>query len=426
MTEDKSVISPGLAVPLALQHMVAMIVGCITVPLVLGSAAKLPGTDLLILMQGSLICAAIAILLHAFRFKRIGSGLPMVVGAGFAFIPTLIDIANTNGMPAVLGAQFVGALVGILVGIFFKQIKFLFPPQVTAPVIITVGISLYKTAVGYMAGGSKSDALFGSSLAWGISIFTLVVVLVLSNYGKGVFKVSATLFGLLIGYLVAFFFGLVDFSQVMSSTWFNIPQPFHFGMEFIPSAIVGMIVIFVINTVKEIGVFEAAASTAYNRLATEKEISGGLIANNISSLFGSILAGVPNANAAQNVGIVGSSKVTARIVFVLTATFILITAFIPKLTAIFLTIPLPVLGGATIMVFGSIMTTGIRVLEAAGMTNRNFAISGLSIALAVGLSQISGALANTPEVIQVLFGGSEIIVVAVAAIILNFVLPKNT
>jgi xanthine/uracil permease len=292
-------------------------------------------------------------------------------------------------------------------------------------VIIVVGISLYKTAVGYMAGGNAASPLYGTSLAWGVSLFTLAVVIVLGNFGKGVFKVSATLFGLLIGYAVALAVGMVDFSQVGTAAWVSVPRPFHFGMSFVPSAIIGMIVIFVINTVKEIGVFEAAASTAYGRLATEKEISGGLVANNISSMLGAVLAGVPNANAAQNIGIVGSSKITDRIVFVLTAVFILITAFIPKLSAIFLTLPMPVLGGATIMVFGSIMMTGVRVLVQAGMTNRNVAISGLSIALAVGIAQSSGAFAHTPAVIQALFGGSEIIAVAASAILLNLILPQE-
>lgn len=414
----------GIAFPLALQHVVAMVVGCITVPLILGKAANVNGDDLLILMQGSLLCAAIGILINAFGRKGVGSGLPVVVGAGFAFIPTLVSIAKVSGMSGVLGAQLIGAVVGIIVGVFFKKIKFLFPPAVTAPVIITVGISLYSTAVGYMAGGVGSD-IFGSSKAWIVALLTLAAVIILSNFGKGVFKISATLFGLIIGYIIAVPMGLVDFSQVTTAGWVAMPKPLHFGLSFSTSAVVAMSIIFIINTIKEIGIFEATASTAYDRLATDKEIAGGLVANNISSLFGAILGGTPNANCAQNVGIVGASGVKARIVFVLTAIVIIITAIVPKLSAVFLTIPLPVLGGATVMVFGSIAMTGIKLLSDAGLTPRNLAISGLSIALAVGLSQTEGAFAGCPEWIQSLFGGSEIIVVALVAIILNFVLPKD-
>lgn len=424
MSKDEKKITFGKAVPLALQHVVAMVVGCVTVPTILGTAGGIGSGDLVLMMQASLLCAAIAILIHAFGRRGIGSNLPVIIGSGFAFIPTLTSIVQTDGMSGVLGAQLIGALVGILVGLGFKKIRFLFPPIVTSCVVLTVGISLYSTAVKYMAGGEGSN-LFGTPKAWIVALITLGSVLFLSNFCKGFLKVSATLIGLIIGYIVAIPFGMVDFSKVADAAFLAFPKPFHFGISFSAGAIVSMIIIFVINSIQDIGQFEATTAGAFNRTATDKEVSGGIVGNNISSLLGSILGGTPNATCGQNVGIVVTTNVTDRIVFVVSAIIILITALVPKLSAVFLTIPLPVLGGATITVFGSIAMTGVRMLSNAGLTPRNLSIAGLAVALAVGLSRTPGAFAQCPEVIKTLFGGSEIVIVALVAILLNLILPKE-
>ena len=424
MGKDGKKIGVGEAFPLALQHVVAMVVGCVTVPTILGTAGGIGKDDLVIMMQASLFCAAIAILIHAFANKGIGSKLPVIVGSGFAFIPTLTSVVKTGGMSSVLGAQLIGSLVGILVGLGFKKIRFLFPPIVTSSVVLTVGISLYGTAVKYMAGGEGSN-LFGTPKAWIVALITLGSVLFFSQYCKGILKVSATLLGLIVGYIAATFLGMVDFSRVASASIIALPKPFHFGMSFSAGAIVSMAIIFIINSIQDIAQFEATTAGAFNREATDKELSGGIIGNNISSLLGAIFGGTPNATCGQNVGIVVTTGVTERIVFVLAAIIVLVTALIPKLAELFLTIPLPVLGGATITVFGSIATTGIRMLSNAGLTPRNLSISGLAVALAVGLSRTPGAFEQCPEVIKTLFGGSEIVIVALVAIILNLILPKD-
>lgn len=424
MANSEKQLGIGGAVPLALQHVVAMVVGCVTVPTILGTAGGLGSSDLVIMMQASLFCAAIAILIHAYGKFGIGSNLPVIIGSGFAFIPTLTSIVKTDGMSGVLGAQLVGAVVGILVGYGFKKIRFLFPPIVTSSVVLTVGISLYGTAVKYMAGGEGSD-LFGSPKAWIVALITLGSVLFFSQYCKGILKVSATLLGLVVGYIVATALGMVDFTRVTEAAIIALPKPFHFGMSFSVGAIVSMIIIFVINSIQDIGQFEATTAGAFNRKATDKELSGGIVGNNLSSLIGSILGGTPNATCGQNVGIVVTTNVTDRIVFTIAAIIIMITALVPKLAAVFLTIPLPVLGGATITVFGSIAMTGVRMLQGAGLTQRNLSIAGLSVALAVGLSRTSGAFAGCPEIIKIIFGGSEIVIVALIAILLNLILPKE-
>ncbi len=424
MTNNENKLGIGKAVPLALQHVVAMVVGCVTVPTILGTAGGLSSDDLVIMMQASLFCAAIAILIHAYGKFGIGSNLPVIIGSGFAFIPTLTSIVKTDGMSGVLGAQLIGALVGILVGIGFKKIRFLFPPIVTASVVLTVGISLYGTAVKYMAGGEGSS-LYGSPKAWVVALITLGSVLFFSQYCKGILKVSATLLGLVVGYIVAIPLGMVDFTQVSGAAFIALPKPFHFGISFSAGAIVSMIIIFIINSIQDIGQFEATTAGAFNRNATDKELSGGIIGNNLSSALGAIFGGTPNATCGQNVGIVVTTNVTDRIVFTVAAIIILITALVPKLAAIFLTIPLPVLGGATITVFGSIAMTGVRMLSGAGLSPRNLSISGLAVALAVGLSRTPGAFDKCPEMVRIIFGGSEIVIVALVAIVLNLILPKE-
>lgn len=424
MTKENKKIGVGEAFPLALQHVVAMVVGCVTVPTILGTAGGISNDDLVIMMQASLFCAAIAILIHALGRKGIGSNLPVIIGSGFAFIPTLTSVVKTDGMSGVLGAQLIGAIVGILVGLGFKKIRFLFPPIVTASVVLTVGISLYGTAVKYMAGGEGSD-LFGSPKAWFVALITLGSVLFFSQYCKGILKVSATLLGLIVGYVVAAILGMVDFTRVAEASLIALPKPFHFGISFSAGAIVSMIIIFVINSIQDIGQFEATTAGAFNRKATDKELSGGIIGNNISSALGAIFGGTPNATCGQNVGIVVTTNVTDKLVFIVAAFIIMVTALVPKLAELFLTIPLPVLGGATITVFGSIAMTGVRMLSSAGLTPRNLSISGLAVALAVGLSRTPGAFEKCPELIRTIFGGSEIVIVAFVAIILNLILPKE-
>lgn len=422
-------IGMGEAIPLALQHVVAMVVGVVTVPTVVGNVAGLNHDQLLILMQASLLCCGLAILIQAFGMKGVGSGLPVIIGSGFAFMPTLISIAANGTMADVFGAQLVGAIVGILVGLSFKKIRFLFPPVVTSSIIIVVGISLYKTAVDYMAGGINNPELYGSWQAWTISIITMIAVLIFQNFGKGVVKVAATLLGLIVGYIFAVAFGIVDFSRIAAESIVALPQPMSFGMQFSSGAIISMSIVFIVNAIQDMGQFEATAVGVFNREATDGEISGGIIGNSLATLIGSVLGGVPVATAGQNVGIVSQTKVTARKVFVSAATIIIILSLSPKLTAIFTTIPLPVLGGATIGVFGSMAMTGVRMLSNAGLTQRNVTIAGISIALAVGVASVNlkgvPVFGQCPQFIQMLFGGSELVIVAVVAIILNLVLPKD-
>ena len=291
--------------------------------------------------------------------------------------------------------------------------------------VLTIGISLYDTAINYMAGGSSADPTYGSVQNWILALITLATVILCGQFCKGMIRASATLIGMLVGYLAAFAMGRIHFTSVGSAAWIQLPEPFHFAPAFHLSAIVSLGIVFMVNAVQDIGQFEATANGVYERQATGGEITGGVIANNLCSMLGGILGGVPVATAGQNVGIVVTTKVINRMVFAIAGGVVLVSALVPKLSAILITIPQPVLGGATITVFGSIAMTGVRMLSREGLSPRSTFIAGLSVAMAVGIPQLPTAFAGCPPWIGQIFGGSEVIIVALTAIVLNLILPKE-
>lgn len=416
----------GKAIPMALQHVVAMVVGCITMPMMIAGTAGVSPADQIIMVQASLLVAALAILLQSFGVKGvIGSGLPVMVGSGFAFLPTLRLVVGQYGISGMIGAQIAGACMGILVGLSFKKIRFLFPPIVTASVVLTIGISLYDTAINYMAGGSTADPNYGSPRNWILAGITLVTVIVCGQFGKGMVKASATLIGMVVGYGAAMAMGMIEFSSVATASWVQLPTPFHFVPTFHLGAVISLSIVFMVNAVQDIGQFEATANGVLGRPATGAEITGGVIGNNLCSMLGGILGGVPVVTAGQNIGIVVTTKVINRVVFAIAGGIVLLAALVPKLSAILITIPQPVLGGATITVFGSIAMTGVGMLSREGLSPRSTFIAGLSVALAVGIPQVPNAFAGCPAWIGQFFGGSEVIIVALSAIVLNLVVPAR-
>lgn len=415
-------ITTGQAIPLALQHVVAMIVGCVTVPIIVSSAAGLQTSDSVVIMQASIICAGIAILIQAWGFKGfIGSGLPYIVGSGFAFISTMSIIAATEGVAYIFGAQIIGAIAGIIFGLFYKQLKFLFAPVVKAAVVMTIGISLYKVAVGYMAGGTSS-VYFGSVKSWGVALFTMCITLIYANWGKGVLKTASLLFGLITGYILALILGMVNFADVAAQPVFHIITPFYFGWKFSAAAILPMLVVSIISSVEAVGQMEALTMGAFDREATAREVTGGVVGINIGCALGSFLGGVPTATAGQNVGIIVTNKVTAKRVFVIAGCIVLIIGLFPKLASLCYTIPLPVLGGATVAVFGSLAMTGMKILVADGIYQRNLTILGLTLALAIGVSYFSNAFQGFPAWVSTIFG-HDVVVATLVSIVLNLVLP---
>jgi len=416
------------AIPLALQHVVAMIVGCITPAIIVANVAKVSDADRVIMIQVSLVVSALSTLLQLFgvgtKKFRVGARLPMIIGISFAYVPSMTAIAGTSGISAILGAQIVGGVIAVIVGLFVKSIQKFFPPLVTGTVVFTIGLSLYSVAVNYMAGGKGKDN-YGSIQNWAIALITLIIVIGLNNFGKGLVKLASILIAMIIGYIIALCTGMIDFSSVASAGIFSLPQPLHFGITFDPAACIAIGLLFAINSIQAIGDFTATTSGAMDRLPTGDELRSGIIGYGITNIFGALLGGLPSATYSQNVGIVTTTKVINRVVLGMSAIIILVAGLIPKFSAVLTTIPLCVLGGATISVFASIAMTGVKLIFTEKMDFRNTSIVGLAVALGVGLSQAQESLAAFPPAFTTIFGKSPVVVATIVAIILNVVLPKD-
>lgn len=404
--------SLGQTVPLALQHIVAMIVGCVTPAIIVAGVAGLSEQDSIILIQAALVMSAISTLLQLFPFKfgkfRIGSGLPVIMGISFAYVPTMQAIAGSFDIATILGAQIVGGIIAIIVGIFIKQIRKFFPPLITGTVVFAIGLSLYPTAINYMAGGVSSPS-YGSWQNWTVAFITLIIVTALNHFGKGIFKLASILIGVIAGYVVAMMFGMVDFSSVASASWFQFPSPLHFGIKFEASSCVAIGVLFAINSIQAIGDFSATTTGGLDRMPTDEELNGGILAYGCSNIFCALFGGLPTATYSQNVGIVGSTKVVAKRVFRTAAIVLLIAGLVPKFSSVLTTIPYCVLGGATVSVFASIAMTGVKLITAEPMTYRSTSIVGLAIALGMGITQANAALATFPAWVTTIFGKSPLL-----------------
>ena len=381
--------------------------------------------DKTLLIQVSLLITAIATLVQVFGLWRVGAKLPVVMGVSFAYVPTLLALANGyHDLSVILGAQIVGGCVAILFGIFVKQLRVFFPPMVTGTVIFTIGLSLYPTAVKYMAGGAGA-ADFGSWQNWLVAVITLAVVIFCNNFTKGVTKLASILMGIIVGYLVALCFGMVDFSSVGAAGIVAVPVPFKFGIKFVPAACVSMAVMYIVNSVQTIGDLTSTTLGGLDREPTDRELSGGIVCQGAASVVGAFFGGLPTASYSQNVGIVTVNRVVNRVVFGFAAVVLLIAGFVPKFSALLTTIPQCVIGGATISVFATITMTGIRMISSAGLTPRNVSIVGIAVALGVGVTQVSGSLAGFPEWVGTVFGGSSVVISTLIAILLNLILPKD-
>lgn len=370
------------ALPLALQHVVAMIVGCVTPAILISDVAGLNERDRVILVQAALFVSAISTLLQLFpvfngKKFQLGSRLPVIMGISFAYVPSMQAIAESYDVGTILGAQVIGGIVAILVGFTIRKIRVLFPPIVTGTVVFTIGLSLYPTAVKYMAGGASSPE-YGSWKNWLVAFFTLAVVVGLNHFAKGTLKLASILIGIIAGYAAAACFGLVDFSDVSSAGFFQLPKPLHFGLHFEPSACVAIGILFGINSIQAIGDFSATTVGSMNREPKTKELQGGILMYGISNIAGALFDGLPTATFSQNVGIVTTTKVINRCVLGLAAVILMVAGFVPKFSALLTTIPQCVLGGATISVFASIAMTGIKLIMRQEMNFRNSSIVGLS------------------------------------------------
>ena len=430
----------GMSISLALQHLVAMIVGCVTPAIIIANALGLPQSERVLLIQVSLVMSAVTTLIELFPIGgKLGSGLPVMFGISFAYLPSMQAIVGGGGdIATIAGAMVIGGIVAAVVGVFVKKIRRFFPPIITGTVVFTIGLSLYPTAINYMAGGAgntyevvvlrkglTSALVHGSWQNWAVAAFTLIVVMVMSNKGKGICKLAAILLGMIAGYIVAAVFGMVDLSEVRDAAWFSLPRFMHFGIKFEFSACIALALLFAINAIQAIGDLTATTVGGLNREPTDQELQGGIVTYGLTNVLSAFFGSLPTATYSQNVGIVTTNKVVNRVVFALAGGFLLLAGLIPKFSAILTTIPQCVLGGATITVFSTIAMTGMKLIASETISPRNTTIVGLSAALGVGISQSSSALSQFPESITIIFGKTPVVIATIMAVLLTLILPQE-
>jgi len=416
------------SIPLGLQHVVAMIVGNIAPLLIISRILGLSVSDTTLLVQCALVSSALATMIQLYPIKinenyRIGARLPVIMGVSFGFLPTCLAIGNSYGIAGILGAQIIGGIVSIFVGIWIKKIRKFFPPIVAGTVVLSIGLSLFPVAINYMAGGIGSPN-YGSPLSWGISLTVLIVVLYFNQFTKGFTSLSSILLGIIVGYIICLFMGLVDFTPVKNAAWFALPKPLHFGITFKADAMIAMIIMYIVTAIQAVGDLSATTIGGLEREVTDKELSGGVIGNGVAAIVSALLNSLPTATYSQNVGLVVLTKVVSRFVLAIGIAFLFIAGFVPKFGAIMTTIPQAVIGGGTITVFSMITMTGIRLITRDELTGRNAIIVGLSIALGVGIVQVPNSIAQFSDSFKMIFGGSSVVIATLTALSLNLIFPK--
>ena len=419
--------------PIALQHLLAMIVGNTLPAIVLTNTLAntpyaLTAEQSIYLIQAGMFVAALATFLQLYPLMKLGLGsrLPMIMGVSFAYIPVINSVAVKYGVGAVFGAQIVGGIVAFLVGMNIKRLYKFFPPMVSGTVVLTIGLSLYSVALNYMAGGNGNPNQ-GAAVYWIVAFVTLAVVLICNMFGKGILKLSAILVGIIAGYIVSLFFGIVDFTKFSEAAIISIPRVLPFKLEFRLDACITMAVMFTVNSIQAVGDFSSTTQGGLNRQPSEAELEGGIKGYGVTNMVSAFFGGLPTASYSQNVGIVSLTKVVARSVLRITAIMILIAGFIPKFGGLMLSVPQAVIGGATVTVFAQITMSGMRLITSDEMSSRNVTIVGLAIALGMGMTQVNPqALEVFPDWFRMIFLSSPVVLSALIVFFLNIILPKKT
>lgn len=412
------------AIPLGIQHVLAMFLGNISPLLIICGMLQMDSEIKTTLIQNSMFIAGVATLIQLYPVWKVGSKLPVVMGTSSGFIGTAKSIGASYGYAAIMGASLIGSLLEIILGFFIKPLKKLFPPIVTSLVIISIGLSLLSVGIRYFGGGSGA-ADFGDPKHLLVGTIVILVIVALKQFTKGFLSVSAILLGIVAGYIAAVCMNMVDFTQVAEAAWFSLPKPFIMGFEFNPSAIIAMCIMFVATAVETVGDISGITNGGLDREPTDRELSGGVIADGVGSLIASIFGVLPNTSFSQNVGLVAVTKVVNRFVIMTGAVFLLLMGFIPKLSAIFAVMPQSVLGGAAVVMFSMILVSGLRSLSRLNLDGRNGMIIALSIGLGVGIGNVPEVLAQLPEWVGQIFAQNGIIMTFVIATVLNLILPKD-
>ncbi|MBV7276976.1 uracil-xanthine permease family protein [Clostridium thailandense] len=414
----------GTSIPLGLQHVLAMFVGNVAPIIIISGALKLPVEQKAFLIQCAMFVAGIASLIQAFPLGPIGARLPIIMGTSFGFLAVCLSIAGKYGLPGVLGAALVGGIFQIFLGFFLKHIRKFFPPIVTGIVLLAIGLSLIKTGMTYFAGGAGAKD-FGSMQNLILGTIVLVTIVVVQYFTKGVLSKSSILIGLIVGYIAALMMGKISFASVATASWFAIPRPLQFGFEFHLDAILSICVIYMVSTVETVGNVCGIAAGGIGRAATDKEISGSVVADGVGSIFAALFNVLPTTSYGQNVGIITMTKIVNRFTVATGAMFLIICGLFPKIGAVIAVMPSSVLGGAAVVMFSMMIVSGINQVTEAPLQGRNATILAVSLGVGVGFALVPDACKYFNPLIKMLFEGSGVAIAAALSVFLNIVLPKE-
>lgn len=413
------------AIPFGLQHILAMFVANLTPITLIGVASGLSQDQIAFLLQNAMFVAGIATLVQLYPVWKVGSKLPIVMGVSFTFVAILSYVGATYGYPSAIGAILVGGVFEGVLGLLAKYWKKIITPIVAASVVTSIGFSLFSVGTRSFGGGYTDS--FGSAENLILGTVTLAACLLFNIFAKGYKKQLSVLFGLFVGYVLAIFMGKVDLSVIMSEGLIALPHLLPFKPEFHLGAIIGVAVIFLVSAAETIGDTSALVNSGLNREVSEKEISGSLACDGFCSSISSLFGCPPITSFSQNIGLINMTGVVNRFTIATGEICMILAGLLPPIGNFFATLPESVLGGCTIMMFGTILTSGIQMISKAGFNQRNVTIVALSLAVGIGFT--SGTEADIwhifPQIVQDVFAGNCVAVVFVVSIVLSLILPKD-
>ncbi|SDI99664.1 uracil-xanthine permease family protein [Lutimaribacter saemankumensis] len=424
------------AVPLGIQHVLAMFVSNVTPAIIVAGAAGFgfgsnspDFPNMIYMIQMSMLFAGIATLFQSIGMGPVGARLPIVQGTSFAFLPVMIPAVAGQGIAGLAGLMtgvVIGGMFHFLLGTVIGRIRFALPPLVTGLIVLMIGLSLIKVGIQYAAGGVPliGKPEYGSAAMWIPALVVIIVTLALKFFTRGLISVAAVLVGLVAGYLVALAMGQVNFGNVGRAAAFAPPIPFKWGIEFNSAIIIGMCFMAVISAIETVGDVSGICKGGAGREATDKEISGATFADGLGTAIAGVFGGLPNTSFSQNVGLISMTGVMSRHVVTIGALFLIVCGLVPKIGAIVATVPINVLGGGVIVMFGMVAAAGVNMLADVAWNRRNMVIFAVSLSVGLGLQLEPGALQHLPRTLQILLT-SGLLPAAALSIILNLVLPEE-
>ncbi len=420
----------GQAVPLGLQHVLAMFASNVTPSVIVAGAAGLAfgGAEQVYLIQMAMLFAGIATLFQTVGFGPVGARLPIMQGTSFAFVGVLAGIAATQGLGVALTSCIIGGVIHFLLGSVIGSLRSYFPPLVTGLVILAIGLYLIPVAIKYAAGGAATFQMeaesFGSLMHWSVALTVVIVALGVKFFTKGMLSNAAILIGLIAGYVLAYILGMVKFGAVANASWITSLQVMPYGFEFSLGAVIAVTLVSIVSAIETVGDASATTKAGAGRDATDAEISGATYADGLGTALAGVFGGLPNTSFSQNVGIVGMTGVMSRHVVTIGGIILVICGLMPKIGAIIASMPLPVLGGGVIVMFGMVAAAGMNMLTEVTMNRRNMVIIAVSLAAGLGLNLVPSAVQYLPGVVKTL-ATSAVAPTAIIAILLNQLLPEE-